>query len=155
MGYNRNFKYISLTEGENLDVSNEALENLNDKSWVAIISEYDSHESQVIVFNNEQAPDNFCYSDFKEFGELMIGEYGKHKHPDVTYGTNLHQYSGIKLDREGLECQVIDIYNGGITKDTIQKFVNENHSGMKNVISDEVDAQEHQAELARERRFRP
>lgn len=145
---------------------------LNENSWVLILSGTDMRESKVYIFNNEQMPEDYKYESFKDWAELSIEDL------TIKYKLNSDDRQGkihidpieIKVNaqgkedgdgwsrldcREGYNAQVIHVYNGEVTQENLQSKVNLCHSCCGSVISDYFNDMEEEAELQRNRYFRP
>lgn len=145
---------------------------LKENSWVLILSGTDMNESKVYIFNNDEMPEDYKYGSFKDWAELSIedlsikyelnsdGTYGKIHIDPINVKVNAQGKEDAdgwsRLDcREGYNAQVIHVYNGEVTQENLQSKVNLCHSCCGSVISDYCDDMAYEAELQRERYFRP
>ena len=109
---------------------------LNDKSWVVLVQNSDENQVQVYIFNNEQAPEDYKYADFKDFAELTLDDFAKLNKTEKHIQENIAQYTGTEVNRQGIHALCIDIYNGGLDKQGLDKAVSEIISGTQEVLKD-------------------
>lgn len=155
------------------DVESIPEQTLKDTSWVLIYSNTDDREAKVFVFNNDEMPEDYQYASFKEWAELSIDDLveteqlklgGRYDQDIIVEKMNFSLDSEGKEEgdgwsrlstRDGYSCQVVHVYNGGINQENLEKKVAICNQSCGNVISDYCDDRAYEAELQRERLFRP